>query len=273
MKSIAFVLLLCNLWQDSSNFLSRDTTWTREVLIIGTVHRGNSQISSRSLLRVLEKEKPDIIFIEADTVENINCKNKNVFGLEIAAKLGIWKPSIEQRAVQRYVKKNNKVCVIPYDTVFERKAYIKDFVAHSDMIFTKLDSLYENDIMDEEDLQLYGRYQELNLFFYSQLHEMNLFEINEPAFIDSSRVMTRMKEMILPVISGKYVPDEVPWLRENLAFDNNRNLFMAQYIQKSIADFKAKKIVVLTGLLHKYFLNDYLSPFQKEYQFILTSLK
>jgi hypothetical protein len=271
MNSIAFVFLLCNLWQVNNNVLTNDTTHTSEVLIIGTVHRGNPQMSASSLLRLLEIEKPDIIFIESDTVSVITCKNNNVFGLEIASKLGILRPSIEQRAVQRFVKRNQNVCIIPYDTVFARKTYIKNFVSHTEVIYNRLDSLYESGSMSEIDGDRYVRYQDLTSYFYQQIYEKDLKGINGQVLVDSSRLMMKLKEMILPELTGKYIPDELNWLKENLVFDNRRNQFMGSYLLKTIAGIKSKKIIVLTGLLHKYFLHDYLGPFEQQYQFKLTS--
>jgi pheromone shutdown protein TraB len=273
MNSIAFVFLLFNFWQDSSNMLLRVDTPTREVLIIGTVHRGNPQISSKSLLQILEKERPDVIFIESDTVSAITCKNNNVFGLEIASKLGIWRPSIEQRAVQRFAKRNKNVCIIPYDTVFARRSYIKDFVSRSETIFNRLDSLFEVGKMNAVDVERYNRYQILTSDFYNQLYEKDLKEINERSLLDSSRLMMKMKEEILPEFAARYIPEEENWVKENLAFDDRRNQFMGRYLLKSFTEIKHQKIIILTGLLHKYFLFDYLSPFEQEHHFKLVSLK
>lgn len=273
MNSIAFVFLLCNLWQVNNNGLTNNTTYTSEVLIIGTVHRGNPQISAKSLLRLLEKEKPDIIFIESDTVPVVTCKNNNVFGLEIASKLGIWRPSIEQRAVQRFVKRNKDVCIIPYDTVFARKAHVKNFEGHTENIFNRLDSLFEGGFMAEQDRERYERFLNLTSFFYRELFEKDLKIINDKALVDSSRQMTKMKAMILPEFTATYIPEEKSWLKESLAFDDKRNQFMGRYLLKSIAGVQSKKIIVLTGLLHKYYLLDYLDPHEQELQFRLTSFK
>jgi hypothetical protein len=61
-----------------------------------------------------------------------------------------------------------------------------------------------------------------------------------------------------------YKDDGDFWVRRNKAMINN--------ITAYLKEFKGKKIVVLTGAMHKYFLTAGLEPLQDKLDFELTAL-
>ena len=83
-----------------------------EILIIGTIHTGNKNINHKILYQLLESLNPDIILDEDSQ------KYKPVFGLKTARFLKIVKPSIEQLALQTFLKRHPNAIVLPYDTTF-----------------------------------------------------------------------------------------------------------------------------------------------------------
>jgi hypothetical protein len=66
-----------------------------EVLVMGTRHDGNAFLNHKVLLAELEQLQPDLVLRE--THEPF----RRIPGLLVADRLGIWSPSIEQRALQR----------------------------------------------------------------------------------------------------------------------------------------------------------------------------
>ena len=54
---------------------------------------------------------------------------------------------------------------------------------------------------------------------------------------------------------------------------DTRNRAMAQNILKQIANHPNKKIVVLNGYYHRYYLIEELKPYQAEYEFVLNPLE
>lgn len=88
-------------------------------MIIGTIHSGNSYFNHKTLFNYLEKNNPDVILQEQVT------SFKRVFGLRTAKFLRIWKPSIEQLALQKYSTHYKNVEILGFDTAFDSKGNYK----------------------------------------------------------------------------------------------------------------------------------------------------
>jgi hypothetical protein len=232
-----------------------------EVIIIGTIHTGNKNFNHKTLYLLLDSLMPDIILDEDSEIF------KPVFGLKTATFLKFLKPSIEQLALQTFSKRNRNIIILPFDTAFAikqssknqvkneilaRKQYIKNQIKLEAAIFDSL-QIVTKDFIDSLNLanSISKRYK-----YYESFNDKNLKEINEPTFYNIAGDLYKDdEELILPLIK-KYLKDTIliKEFEKDLVFWDKRNKYMVRKIE-SISELHPKKrIIVLTGLNHKYFL-------------------
>lgn len=111
-----------------------------EIIIIGTIHTGNKSFNQKTLFDLLKLYSPDIILREQ------SIKFKRVFGLATANFLNIWKPSIEQLALQKYSRFYKNIQIFPFDTTIpSRRNYIKNLLAVKHSYYGRLSSIKKSD--------------------------------------------------------------------------------------------------------------------------------
>jgi hypothetical protein len=218
-----------------------------ELFIIGTIHYGNKKFDHRTLYQLLKQYNPDVILQEQSNPYS------RVFGLKTATFLRIAKPSIEQLALQQYTKHNPAVLVLPYDTsIAERKLYVKNVEQLKGQLYGALNKAN----MSHEDSLVYARYANQYNDFFAQIDREDLPTINTPETVDIPRQLyQKQRNEILP-LAKKYVSDTllVQAYEDDLDFWIARNDYMVKTIVGYAKQFEGKRIVVLTGHFHKYYL-------------------
>lgn len=257
-----------------------------EILIIGVNHNRTKKINYKKLYQLLEKNNPDLILWEQS--EDF----KSVFGLRTAYRLKIFSPGTEQLALQVFNKKNRLIPILGFDTAFSsrkndvkesnssknyskeervsRKNYIKESIRIDDTFFTKL---YQSKLNNEDSLR-YRTYVNLHNNYVDDIFNKSLEEINLPVIYNKSKEMDEMESTIIIPLARKYMIDSIA-LNEYTSdqhFEKARNNFMAKKVLDFASAQTGKKIIVLTGLSHKYFLIDELNK-QNEINLKLLDLK
>lgn len=254
MKTIHFILIFLVYFQPC--FAQNEAPKT-ELFIIGTIHAGNKHFDHRTIYKELSGYKPDVILWEQSTVF------KRVWGLQTATFLKIIKPGIEQLGLQKYSRRNKQIPILPFDTSFKSRSQYLRTTAKMETAF--FDSL-SNVLMNEEDLLLYKNYVEKRNAFIDKLFHSNLATINQPDVVATSRNLYRLeRESIIP-LAEKYIKDTslVDAFIDDLNFWEARNEFMVKQIQQYLQQFAGKRMLVLTGLNHKYYLLERLSALEND---------
>ena len=223
-----------------------------KIYILGTIHKGNNQFGFKDLVKELEKLSPDIILWEQSVPFN------RVFGLRTANFLRIWHPGIEQLALQIYTGKKATCEVMPYDTtILNRKAYRKTIQQNWQKVFDLLSSKEKS---KSDSISLAAFFHTYNTY-YNDLKNQSLFEINQSATVDKMRELYKLEDSIIARQLIQYSGDSVlnRWYLNERSFWEARNSYMAAQIERIASASPRKKIVVLTGLAHKYILEDKLN--------------
>jgi hypothetical protein len=251
-----FLLLFCLI---SSIKLLADPTPNR-VIIIGTKHNGNEEITHKKLLRLLQKIKPDIILLEVDSTVISNCSIRKVWGTKTAEFLGIWKNPLEYKAARKYAELNKDVCIAPLDIFIpNRKSYI-DYQLKMERSHTiALEQLANQGRYSPSDSIIYHHYHAINTAFINAL-EKDLIAINRESLSDTARYLVALETNEIRKITNSYAALEPfqSWYNYNSDFWFFRNNGMCERIYRELLANSDRTIVILTGLLHKYFLTDYL---------------
>ncbi|HVG13628.1 MAG TPA: hypothetical protein VM935_01670 [Chitinophagaceae bacterium] len=247
-------MLLLYVFLLKNSFAQADSISTR-IIIIGTVHKGSGHISHKGLFKELKTLKPDVILSEEST------PFKKVFGLRTAHFLRIWKPSIEQLAVQKYTSKYSNCVVLPFDTLIkERHKYKRDLQIKTKAVF---DTLLKAKLTTKDSIT-FSNYFIKSTSYYEIIFSKSLKELNEKYIIDKSRELYQIDKDSIKHLVIKYCSDPLltKWYLDDQIFWELRNMYMARQIRTTASEFRGKKILVLTGLNHKYFLLDELSKYQ-----------
>ena len=252
------------------NSYSQTDSSKTEVIIIGTIHSGNKNINHKTLYKLIESLNPDIILDEDSQ------KYKPVFGLKTAKFLKIAKPSIEQLTLQTFLKRNQNAIVLPYDTAFAthqhgkkqkrieykaRKKYIKNLEYVRQSFHDNLFNVKKTNI----DSAIYAEFAIKHNYYYSLFDTSTLGRINRKDMIDMSRDIKNLEELVVLPLGKKYISDSflVNNFSNEIQFWNQRNDHMVKKILYYTKQFEGKKIVVLTGLNHKYYLQDKIGDSKK----------
>lgn len=234
-----------------------------EVIIIGTIHSGNKNINHKTLYKLIESLNPDIILDEDSQ------KYKPVFGLKTAKFLKIIKPSIEQLALQTFLKRNRNAIVLPYDTAFSKHEHgkkqirieykaRKKYIKTAESIFQSFHDNLFNVKKTNFDSTVYAEFANKYNNYYSLFDTSSLRSINKKDMIDMCRDIKNLEESVILTLGKKYLSDSllVNNYAKEIQFWNQRNDHMVNQILYYSKQFEGKKIVVLTGVNHKYYLQD-----------------
>lgn len=220
-----------------------------EVIVIGTIHTGNKEFGHRKLYLQLQALQPDIVLWEQSS------DFKRVPGLRIASFLRIWKPGIEQLALQKFSNRNSALKILPFDTLIaDRVRYVKRIGSMTSQVVNSL-AVTE---MDDQERETLGRYTQQFNQYYDVIFSKTLEDLNRKEIVDHSRQLFQMEKDSIVHLVKKYCRDSA---LKNLYvgeqdFWELRNEYMIRRISAIARANPGKKIIVLTGLNHKYFLVD-----------------
>lgn len=224
---------------------------TSRLKIIGTMHNGNSHFNEMQLIDAINAYQPDIILWEQSE------GYKPVPGLGIAMGLGLANPGIEQKALQKILRKQKNLMVLGFDTSFERREYIDQLVSVSSEVETQLAQAYQQGKMSKEEARNYRRATIVDSAFFAFVLDTTLERINKKDIVAVSRQRHADEKNILLPLAKAYVDSGSSRAFEKiLQFWEARNAYMCRKILIHHQAYPGKRILVLTGLDHKYFLTD-----------------
>lgn len=262
MRHLSALIFICLL---IVNCTSKKT----ELVLLGTVHDPIPNFTPDSLYDILVKVKPDLILFEVDS---------SFFTDEFEFKK-TW-GSNENIATIRYMNKFT-VDVRPYEFTGRNEYRIKIGSRPTDSKATKLlDSLYTNELLDSTSMDIYKNYLEVNdsliSLAYSGARSFNNKETDRLARkrqdLQYNKLLAIMTDY--PVFSDTYHVktdgDSISYLegyKRAGQFWDLRNRTMAENILHSIEEYNGKRIVVLNGYFHRYYLKSLIRPKQDELNF------
>lgn len=227
-----------------------------EIYIIGNIHDSVPNYTPQILFGLLDKIKPDLILHEVD---NQGMKDY-VFKANVKGN--------ESQASSLYTKKYPETLLFPFD--FEgRNQYRKDkgMVPTDNLTVKLIDSLYKAKKLSPSEIKIYEEFNS----FTNQLKK--LAELSPENFNNSKtdkicekRQNSQYHELLKivekrPEFANSFVTKpngEKISYKEGFKlmcdFWDVRNQTMASNIYKISEKYPTKKIVVLTGFLHRYYL-------------------
>ena len=244
----------------------------KEVIVIGNVHRPMDAYNADTLYKMLERVKPDIILHEMDS---------SFFTPDFSFK----EPSKEneQNASQQYKKAHPATLIRPFEyegrNEYRRKKGIKQA---EEPTMDLLDSLYTAKKLTTKQAAVVTEYKRLttllNSFGYKRGIEFNNETTDSISKLRQYYQHYKIREVInqRKEFAKRFV---ITTTNEKVSYAEGYNRFcdfwdlrnqtMAKNIVTIIRNNPGKKVVVLTGYFHRYYLLEELNKAKSKANFIL----
>jgi len=243
-----------------------------EVIVIGNVHTPMPSYNSDSLYKIMERVKPDIILHEID-------------GSYFTADFKFKEPSKEneQNASEKYVAKHPATMLRPFE--FEgRNEYrrAKGIKQSENPTIDLLDSLYTAGNLTKKQATIVAEYkrltEQLNSFGYKTAKEFNNKHTDSISKLRQHYQHYKIRQVIneRKEFAKRFVTTTT---NESVSYNEGYNRFcdfwdlrnqtMANNIVTVVRNNPGKKIIVLTGYFHRYYLLEELKRAKSKANFTL----
>lgn len=252
MKRTTLILLTIFIFISAASFGQKTV-----ITIIGNIHQAVPNYNADTLLTLLNKVKPDILLHENDS---------SFFTKDFSFKDASTEN--EGMASEKYISKNPQTQMRPFD--FEgRNEYrkITGIKPTESLAVELLDSLYESNLLSEKQRKVYKKY--VNLLKPLQkaacgrpidfnnskndkiCEERQYYQYTK--LLNIMRVRPEFSNHFYTMPNGKTISYEKGFQRA-AEFWDLRNQTMAKNILKIAREYSGKKLVVLTGFMHRYYI-------------------
>lgn len=242
-----------------------------ELVLLGTVHQPVENFTPDSLYNILVKIKPDLILFEVDS---------SFFTNEFDFK-ETWE-SNENIATVKYMN-NHEVDVRPYEFTGRNQYRIQTGSRPTDSkAFELLDSLYRTNRLDSSNQNIYQNFlkanESLNSLAYLGARAFNNPKADKTA---EARQNIHYQELLgimaeYPIFANtfhvKSDGDSISYFegyKRAAAFWDLRNHTMSENILQFVKEYEGKRIVVLNGFFHRYYLKSLIKPREEELNFTI----
>ena len=253
-----------------------DTNTT--VCVLATVHLANTNYNADSIVAILNKFQPDLILTEEDTLlfETFHkgydqTVQKPLFA-RVGRSFGFGNPEeIEGRAVRKYKISCPAVDIRPFDYEGRNAFFEKNSTfSKEEEVGNRLESLVSNHSLSQEQAIIWRAYGNLNDSLNKQSNQTPYF-INQQTYYDltAKRQDYQYHKVADIVNSNDSLKEYRAFYQINADFWDSRNKQMVEHIVNFIRQYPKKRIMVLTGSMHKYYLLKELTRVQDNLKFRL----
>lgn len=240
-----------------ATILSCKTEKTTEIIVIGTLHKPEPNFNPEILFHILENIQPDFILEELDTsFFTSDFKHKSVSN------------SNERMASEKYIAKYPSTKLRPYEFEGRNEYRINTGSRPTDGLTTKLiDSLNNVDLLSETEAKIHNKYKALiePLIIVASKSPENF---NNPSTDSICAERQYYQYTMLSKITNKRNEFATRFHTkpngEKISYRDGyqlagdfwdlRNQTMAKNIMQISEQHQGKKIVVLCGFMHRYYI-------------------
>jgi len=242
-----------------------------KIYIIGVVHSENNTRNSDSLLNILNDIKPDLILYEGDSTTSFFPQqyllSKPPWWYSVGRKLRLLRkmpPEVE--VLFKYKKIDENIKVLPFDISIKNKNKYGKFHSKSEKKwYSVVNNAFSKGLIPDSLTNIHETYMRYNNWLHNTIKN-GYKEINNPRVIDSARQFQIIEKGYIASLSDSF-SEFKSWYSTNNDFWFVRGKIMAENVIKTSEMTKSKKVVVFTGLLHKYYLIDLLNMYNSEQKY------
>lgn len=248
-----------------------------KLIILGSAHIESENLTLKLYEHIIDSIKPDLILFELDSSDmtaDFGFKKAMLDFIATSKNEKGQQSFFEVSAVNNYVLKNPKTLLRPYDIPNRDKYFFENNYLENEANFENdLKSLYNKDSLSIENYIIVSHYLKLkqidSLILVSDIRTLNS-ETSDNFF--KYFFEWRERNLIKLVQSIPSLKKYESFIKFDTSFWRLRNDAMVQNIIRYTKEYKNKKILVVTGTYHRYYLNMKLNTVDYNDKFTLVNL-
>lgn len=250
---------------DRKESLGKET----EVYVVGTLHFENNSVKRDDFFRYISSISPNIILYETANINRVLNRTNFFNQLNIVLK---GKNKIESFIVHRYLKYHPETKVFGYEWKDRDEFHFKhSYASTSSEMIGSLIQLYNQNQLNEAEVKILKEYLTLNnslnkISSSGSVDEINSLETDSIAF----HRQNYMYNFLPTIIKEKNELEKYHSFADvHMGYWDKRNQEMVSNIIEHIKLHPNKRLLILTGFFHRYYLIDELKKQEKKLNFKL----
>lgn len=239
------------------------------VYVVGSMHFETDNIKRDDLYAYINKVAPSIILYESDeqTVNRMVKRTDFLNQMMSSFKKG---NKVESFVALRYLKHHPESKVLGYEWEERDRFHFKhNYRKNMGKLLGMAHKLNREKVLSNEESKVMNEYQEVTKKYLNLGNSKTPYDFNNP--IADSIIRTRQTYVyhrIPQILKTKELSDELrEFLPVHMSYWDTRNLAMVNNIVNQIKKNPNKRVVVLTGYTHRYYLINELKKLEEEYDF------
>ena len=240
-----------------------------EVYVVGSVHFETNNIKRNDIYNYIDSISPDVILYESDTrtVSRMVKRTDFVRQLMSSFKKG---NKVESFVSLRYLNHHPQAKVLGYEWE-ERDVYHwkHNLPTNSGKLLGLAARLNREMLLSGEESAIMDKFRETNKIYNKIGNSETVYDINNST--TDSIIRSRQEyvyKTVPPILNERKEAEEFKdFIPIHMEYWDVRNKAMTANILKQIERHPNKRIVVLTGYSHRYYLKDELIKYEEEYNF------
>ncbi|MDJ0366400.1 hypothetical protein QMK33_14675 [Hymenobacter sp. H14-R3] len=243
-----------------------------QLVVLGTTHAPHANLKPDSLYAALEILKPDVILFERDSAYIPQLRRSPGLPQALQVALGGSAPENEGQAIRKYVRWHPATVWQPFEWN-RRNAYHRQYgiLTKPDEVMQRLRQLRATQQLAPWQLRSLHTYDSLSTHL-NMLAQLPLDSLNTTAADSLAAHRQHAQYQLLGKIVAAHpaLSEFRAFYQINEAYWGIRNRAMARNIAAWLVRYPHKRLVVLTGFNHRYYLLHELRPRQKALHFTLV---
>ncbi len=240
-----------------------------EVYVVGSMHFETSNFKRDDLYNYINQVAPSIILYEGDkqTVNRMVNRTDFLNQLMSSFKKG---EKVESFVALKYLKNHPESKVLGYEWEERDQFHFKhSYRKNMGKLIGMAHKLNRETRLSSEESEIMSDYHEVRLKYNKLGNSKTLYDFNNPITDSIIRVRQDYAYHKIPqILKTKELSDELrEFLPVHMNYWDTRNLAMVGNIVNHIKNNPNKRIVVLTGYSHRYYLIDELTKLEEELNF------
>ncbi|MEL4456554.1 hypothetical protein [Lutimonas vermicola] len=246
--------------------LSKET----EVYVVGSVHFETDNIKRDDIYNYINSISPDVILYESDTNTVERMVNRTDFFNQLMSSFKKGN-KVESFVSLKYLDKHPQAMVLGYEWEERDAFHLKhNYRSTSSKMIGAVYNSYRQDLLTGNHLELMDTFAAINKEYYKISRNAKVvYDLNN-AKTDSiirERQFYIYKRVPEIVKARPELADYKDFAPLHMEYWDIRNKAMTANILKQIKRHPNKRIVVLTGNTHRYYLIDELKKYEEEFNF------
>lgn len=242
-----------------------------EVYVVGSMHFETDNIKRNDIYNYIDSISPSIILYESDTNTVNRMVKRTDFFNQLMSSFSNGN-RVENFVALRYLKHHPESKVLGYEWEERDRFHFKhNYRKNMGKLLGTAIKLNKEKVLSNEESEIMVEFFKASKKYSNLGNSKTVYDFNNPISDSIIRIRQEFAYHKIPqILKTKNLSDELrEFLPVHMSYWDIRNLAMVNNIVNQIKNNPNKRIVVLTGFSHRYYLTDELKKLQEEYDFLV----